>query len=207
MAQSQSFETFQSSMHLSYSQMHDGDGYDLGSLAKIDVQEYPKASTLLGDRLQSSSADWRDVEALAVLAGLGDQDARAKLRAAVDHPDNKIRLRVTRELAQLGEDVDSEKPIIEALAHGRMDSAFSNAIDTAPEHNTERVRQAVLNCALEGAEPEARVNAAALALFLAGLTDDPFDWDHRPFFLRFGSDDPKEVAAAHADLLGQIATP
>jgi len=206
MAQSQFFETFLSSMNLTYSQMHDGEGYDLDALAKIDAVEHPKATTLLGDRLQSSSADWRDVEALAVLAGLGDQDARTKLRAAVDHPDNKIRLRVTRELAQLNEDVDSEKPIVEALAHGRMDSAFSNAIDSAPDHNTERVRRAVLACALDGVEPEACVNAAALALFLAGLTDDPFDWDHRPFFLRFGSDDPKEVAAAHTELLGRIAT-
>ncbi len=31
---------------------------------------------------------------------------------------------------------------------------------------------------------------------MAGLADEPFDWNHRPFFLRFADDSPPADAKA-----------
>ena len=48
--------------------------------------------------------------------------------------------------------------------------------------------------------PTTRVHAAALLMYLCGKTDEPFDWNQRPFFLRFASEDNQELRAAWTEL-------
>ena len=57
--------------------------------------------------------------------------------------------------------------------------------------------------ALNGTEVM-RVHAAALSLFLAGKAKEPFDWDERPFFLRFGSEDRAERLVAYRELQQRV---
>jgi hypothetical protein len=41
-------------------------------------------------------------------------------------------------------------------------------------------------------------------MFLHGQAREPFDWDQRPFFLRFQTEDPAERRAAFRELCGRI---
>ena len=51
---------------------------------------------------------------------------------------------------------------------------------------------------------EAAVNFAALLYYLHGKAESSFDWAHRPFFLRFNTDDRAERMAAYRELCAQI---
>ncbi|HEX2099484.1 MAG TPA: hypothetical protein VHF69_02405, partial [Candidatus Synoicihabitans sp.] len=51
---------------------------------------------------------------------------------------------------------------------------------------------------------EAAVHYAALLLFLHGHAASPFDWDQRPFFLRFNAGDPRERERAFVELCAKI---
>jgi hypothetical protein len=50
----------------------------------------------------------------------------------------------------------------------------------------------------------AAVHFAALLLYLHGLASEPFDWEQRPFFLRFNSDDACDRRAAFVELCQKI---
>lgn len=57
----------------------------------------------------------------------------------------------------------------------------------------------MLDCARLG-DSEMRVNAAAMLLFLGGKASKPFDWEQRPLFLQFGTDNPAELRASWEEL-------
>jgi hypothetical protein len=147
--------------------------------------------------------DWRDVEALAAIAGLGEKSggaaevAREALRARAAEKD-KIGLRAAEALGELGEKVDLEDSIVETLLAMRDDSAFGEALDMAETYPTERVKRALLRCAKE--HSGMGVHCAAMLYFHCGLAKEAFDWDHRPFFLRFGDDDDADRAKAFGEL-------
>jgi len=69
----------------------------------------------------------------------------------------------------------------------------------AAAYPTLAVREALLECALHGAQ-HLRAHAAALALYLAGRAEGTFDWNHRTLFLQFGVDDERTRAAAMREL-------
>ncbi len=75
----------------------------------------------------------------------------------------------------------------------------------AEAHPSAGVRKALLKLALDDGETM-RVHAAALSLYLAGKASVAFDWEHRPFFLRFGEEDRKSHKEAHHELLQRVGT-
>jgi hypothetical protein len=116
------FQRFLDSMVIGYMQWHDGEGYDLETLAALSPEERASAETVL-------------------------------------------------------------------ITH----------LDLAEGHPTPRVKRALLDCARLGA-PTTRVNAAALLMYLCGKAEEPFDWNQRPFFLRFQTEDNQELRAAWMEL-------
>jgi hypothetical protein len=61
----------------------------------------------------------------------------------------------------------------------------------------------VIDALLRGAvhrEGEVAVHFAALLFYLHGKSKEPFDWEHRPFFLRFHTDNPEERKAVFQEL-------
>ncbi len=203
---SSEYERFLASQRLTHEQFMSGEGYDLEALSGIPLIEHPLATRTLIARCKSATADWRDVEALGVMARQGVPTALDTLHAALNHPKHELRLQAAKQLEALGEPTDWDKQIVDAIARHHFDTAFSRALDLAAEHPSDAVRQAVLDCALNGADAESRVNAAAMALYLAGKSDSPFDWDQRPFFLRFGEDDRTEIQAAWRELRDRISS-
>lgn len=202
---SAAYEKFLASQYLTREQVMDGEGYDLDALGQIEVGEYALATRGLISRYRASTADWRDVEALGVMAGAGVPMAISILQEALEHRDPILRLQAATQLDGLGVPVDWDQPLVAAIPSGMLDSGFSRALDLAEEHPSDQVRQALLTCARHGKEPEARVNAAAMVLFLAGKAVSASDWDHRPFLLRFGEDNPREVESAWRELCDRVA--
>jgi hypothetical protein len=194
--QSDAYTRFLSSMQVDYEKWHDGVGYDLDALAQIHGDEQRRIELLLTERMESAP-DWRDIEALKAI---GTPTAMQAIRKALKSHAPEVRLHAAEQLEEAGEDVDLEQHIIDGLHEDMTTGAASKALDLAAEHPTPRVRKALLDVALDSKDSTVRVNAAALAMYLAGKAKEPFDWDHRPFFLRFGEEDRAARLAAWKEL-------
>lgn len=194
--QSAAFTRFLSSMQIDYEKWHDGVGYDLDALAQIHGEEQRRIEAMLIERMDSTP-NWRDIEALKAI---GTPTAMQAIRKALKSQAPDIRLHAAEQLRDAGEDVDIEQHIINGLQQDMTSGAASKALDLAAEHPTARIRKALLDAALDGKDSTVRVNAAALAMYLAGKSKEPFDWDHRPFFLRFGEKDREARLAVWKEL-------
>jgi hypothetical protein len=194
--QSEAFTRFLSSMQIDYEKWHDGVGYDLDALVQIHGEEQRHIEALLTDRMESTP-DWRDIEALKAI---GTPTAMQTIRKALKNHKPDIRLHAAEQLKDAGEDLDIEQYIIDGLQQDMTTGATSKALDLAAEHPTPRIRKALLDAALDSKDSTVRVNAAALAMYLAGKAKEAFDWDHRPFFLRFGDEDRDARFAAWKEL-------
>lgn len=196
MAHSSAYDRFIASMTITQEMWHDGIGYDLDSLSESSPDELMS----LVQRMKECG-DWRDVEALGQIAMMKD-DTLAK--AATDalkaraKSNDEIGLRATEALGELGEKVDMEDSIVKTLLRMKNDAAFSEALDLCEAYPTQRVKEALLKCAKE--HSGMGVHCAAMLYFHAGLAKEAFDWDHRPFFLRFGDDDAEDRARAFKEL-------
>ena len=179
---------FEKSMNIGLEQWREGTGYDLDALAQMTPVERARIERLLIRNL-ADRGDWRDVDALAALGTPAAMEAVMKARR---HSDPAICSHaVSYFLDRDPVDTELENDVIRAIRLG--------AIDLAQRCPTLPVKQALLEVALSG-EAVIRVNAAALLLYLCGKATEPFDWSQRPFFLRFGEDDPGEVQAAGEEL-------
>jgi hypothetical protein len=185
-------QRFIDSMSLTLDEAREGVGYDLTALQGLSNPEAAQILDLLNERLETSWAGWRDVEALAAL---DIPPARMALKRLASHPSAEVRLRAARMLDEKDSGGATEREIVRLLDDPDTDIGAAALIDRAEEHNTPEVRAALLRCALDGA-PDLRVHAAALALFFAGGAEEAFDWNHRPLFLEFGEESrPVRVAA------------
>jgi len=192
---------FTASMVMDFDKWHDGIGYDLDALKMCGESERESILAMLVGRLRSGSDEWRDVEALEFLGGSKAMDA---IRAAMKRGSAEIRVRAAEALARMGEKEHLEEQILRALDLAGSFDGLSATLDAAAECPTPRVKAKLLETAVESADSTVRVNAAGLVLYLAGKAKEPFDWDHRPLFLRFGEEDRNERMAAYRELCRRI---
>lgn len=196
---SEAYNSFVASMRITVEDWREGKGYDLNALDHVSEAERQDLVNVLAEELRDNP-DWRQAEALAAI---GTPAAVRVLRTAMQTANPELRIHIAGELAALGEPADLESAIIEALRNTTLSSGFSYAIDTAAEHPTPRIRETLLDVSLNG-DAERRIHCAALALYLGGQADEPFDWNHRPFFLRFGDEDPKVRMDAYKELCERL---
>jgi len=190
-------DRFQSSMVMDYEKWHDGIGYDLAALAEATPSERDAIERLLLDR---GTRDWRDVEALALL---DTPAARAALREALSSGDAEIRLAVTRHAPALIGEAQRAASLVQALKSAGPFAGLTQVLDEAEQFHPPEVVEALLQGTLER-EGDVAVHLAALLLFLHGKADEPFDMEHRPFFLRFNTDDRAKREAAFRELCGRV---
>lgn len=192
-------ERFLSSMVMDFDKWHDGTGWDLDALEQVPPDKLPTIESAL---LARRPFDWRDIEALAQI---DSPKARAAVLAAVDDPDAAVR-RTARAYVP-AEAVDPkrrEQHLIQALKNSDLHGGLSQAIDEAAEFHPPAVIKLLIRGALRRPGPAA-VHFAALLYFLHGKSEEPFDWDHRPFFLRFdGSAERPAHLAAFRELCATI---
>ena len=198
MANTPAFLRFLASMTITREMWHDGIGYDTEALRGATPEEL----AALVPRL-AACADWRDVEALREIAKIGNnasaQPARAALRARAEGQDD-IAMRAQDALRELGEPCkDQEQSIIEALNRMTEDAAFDRALDQSEDYpDSAAIKWALLRGARE--HPARGAHCAAMLCFHCGLASEAFDWDHRPFFLRFNPDDTADRMKAFEEL-------
>src|SRR6185503_4807588 len=124
-------------------------------------------------------------------------------RRASRNASPETRLYAAEQLLKLDEPANLESAIIEALRKTSLFGGLSEALDMAEEHPSARIQETLLDLALNGTE-EQRIHCAALALYLGGKADEAFDWNHRPFFLRFGDNDRNIQIEAYKELCSRL---
>lgn len=186
-------DRFRASMVIDYEKWHDGIGYDLTAIAAAKAEERATLETLL---LGRGMQDWRDVEALAAL---GTPRAERALAEAIHHPEPEIRAAVLRYAPALVSDPQREEAILRGLREARIYRGLSATLSLVEAYHPPAVRAAVLRGALER-EGEVAVHLAAMAAYLYGKAESPFDWQQRGRFLRFRDEEPAARRAAYLEL-------
>src|SRR6185369_7092425 len=130
---------------------------------------------------------WRDVEVFEIA---GTAEAESALTRALDHGPPEARLHAMEALAEQGKLPDVDERLSRLLDRVSAFDGLDPALRMAEQHRGPKVRMALLRGARD--RPEVAVHYAALLYYFAGLAKEEFDWDHRPFFLRFGEDNPRE---------------
>jgi hypothetical protein len=102
-----------------------------------------------------------------------------------------VRQEAQRHLPQKTDPADRERLLVQSLKQDALFAGLGNAIDEAAEFHPPAVVDALFQGALNR-DGEAAVNFAALLFYIHGKADDPFDWNQRPFFLRFNTADRAE---------------
>ncbi|MEZ5894546.1 MAG: hypothetical protein R3C58_15540 [Parvularculaceae bacterium] len=188
---------FRDSMIMDYDKWHDGIGYDLDAIAEAGPSERAAIEAMV---IAHQPRDWRDVEALAAL---DTPAARAALIEAADGADAQTRMAVARHAPRLMSDKKRAASLVRAIETTAPFEGLAAILDEAENFHPPEVITALLRAA-RGGDGEAAVNIAALLLYLHGRAESAFDWDQRPFFLRFNTDDRAQRDAAYRDLCAMI---
>lgn len=176
---------FVESMSLDHDRWRDGIGYDLEALRAATPQERAQIEALLVNRPVS---DWREVEALAAL---DTPVTRARLRAALAEGDPEITTAITRFAPSLASGDERTAVLVEALKSATAFGGLTETLDQIEAFHPPEVLDALWLGVLTR-DGETAVHLAAMLLFLYGEADEAFDWNHRPFFLEFHTEDAGE---------------
>lgn len=176
---------------MNYERWHDGVGYDLAALD--EMMEGDKDSTV--DMLISNLDEpWRIFEALEYA---NTPKALAVIKEALRHQSLGVRIAASR--FAKGVDTDRERVLIDALERADFYEGLSQALDQVETFHPPGVVDALLRGLLKRGDSGA-VNFAGMVLYIYGKADSTFDWDRRPLFLRFGTEDLKEREQAFLEI-------
>lgn len=191
-------QQFAASMTIDYEKWREGEGYALELLPQMTEAERRIVERELIQKLDRDG-NWRDLEGLAAL---NTQSARAAIDAARSHPDREVRAYAVQRALENGNLPPelAEAAVIRVVEDAASMSTLSQALHLAESCPTPEVRRAVLDRARTG-DSTTRVHMAALLYYLCGKSEEPFDWNHRPYFLRFGDhNDQADFRAAWQEL-------
>jgi len=188
---------FERSVAIDYEKPQDCPGYDLGALAAATPSERRAIEVILVERGIKHS---RDVEALAALRmPLAD----AVLTAAIRHPDPEIRLAVMRYAWRLIPQTQRAASLVRTLKTASPYGGLCEALDEAADFHPKEVVEALFDGALYR-DGESAIHFAALLMFVHGKASSPFDWNQRPFFLRFNTPHQDQREAVFVELCEKI---
>jgi hypothetical protein len=188
---------FERSMVVDYEKWHDGVGYDMDALNASTGKERSEIEWMILDR---GAKDWRDVEALAAL---GTPAAVQILKEAMRSADPEIRMAVTRYASRIVPDAARVRSLVRALQTATLYAGLSQALDEAEQFHPKEVVEELLRGVLQR-DGETAVLFAAMLMYIHGKAACAFDFDHRPFFLRFNTVVQTDREAAFHELCGQI---
>jgi hypothetical protein len=151
--------------------------------------------------LAQQPLDWRDVEALAQI---DSPAARAAVLAATTGANVDVRREAMRNVpADAIDPAVREAQLLADLQGNDVFGGLSQAIDEAAEFHPPAVVSALLHAVLHQPGQKA-ILFAALLYYIHGKADTPFDWDQRPFFLRFAGDTRTGHEAAFRELCANV---
>jgi hypothetical protein len=189
MSRSKAWEQFHKSTNIGYDAWHDGTGYDLDAFSQMTSEEKELVSHELCEK---SHLDWREMDVLRIHGGSASFN---KLRDVLASGTIEERAYALRNLVDMGK-MSGSVPDVQ-LAHV-LDAingleGLTQALQIAQEHAGPVSNAALLRGARD--RPTVAVHYAGMICFLAGVTDDVFDWNLRPLFLKLGEDNPERLDA------------
>lgn len=187
---------FLASMEIDFEKWHDGIGYNLTALDEMTKTDQDKIVEMLSTNLNDP---WRTFE---VLQHVNTPKALAIINNALTHPSLQVRIAASR--FAKGADKERERVLIEALRKSDIYSGLSQALDQVETFHPQGIVEALLLGLLTRGDSGA-VNFAGMLLFIHGKADSSFDWDRRPLFLRFDTNDIKERIEAFVEICGIIS--
>jgi hypothetical protein len=190
-------ERFLSSMIVDLEKWRDGIGYDLEAIAEASGNDREKIQAAV---IRHEPRGWQDIEAMAAL---DTPVSRQAIRSSRDSRDAEVRAAVLR----FGKALLSEDERTELLVEGLETAEFYGGLTQFLAHAETWHPAPVIDALFRGAshrEGEIAVHFAAMLMYLHGKADEAFDWAHRPFFLRFHTEDPAEREAAFRELCERV---
>jgi hypothetical protein len=187
---------FLDAMPMDAAKWRDGVGHDLAALAEASPAERTAIEAMLLARPRS----WREVEALAALDTPGSRQA---LRQSLQHADPGVRLAVTRYAPRLASEADRTAALVMALEQTDFYGGLTQALEEAATWHPAAVQDALWR-GLTQRTGDVAVHFAALLCWIHGAAKEPFDWDQRPWFLRFNTDDAEERQTLAQELAGKL---
>jgi hypothetical protein len=184
-------------MVMDYEKWHDGIGYEIELLSELSEEELESVEQTL---IQHQPRDWRDIEALAQI---DSPAARAEVEKALKSSDPSVRQTAMDYAADQVDPAERERLLIKSLKNDVIYGGLTQSIDEVPDFHPPAVVDALFRGALRR-EGGVAVHFAALLMFLHGKAKEPFDWDHRPFFLRFNTEDRKDRRAVFRELCEKV---
>ena len=196
---SEEYQRFLDSMKLDYAKWHDGVGYDLDALRKLSPEEQNKVENILIER---GVNDWRDIDALAEI---GSEKALSALKNALQSDTYEVRIRAIERLSEKGiiSEREIETLLVETIPLVSILNGQTFTLRLAEKYPTPAVKRVLLWCTLHGND-DIRVHAAALIYYLYGIAASSFDWDYRPFYLRFNDENISNRKLAYEELCKEI---
>lgn len=184
-------EKFRSSMNLDYDKWREGIGYDLEVIA--DATEKEKAEILA---MVVPPKGWREVEALVAL----DTDAaRAELKTALKSGNEEVRAAVLKRAPSTATGDERLTTLVKGLEEGVFYGGLSSVLGQIEDYHPPEVINALFR-GLFQREGGVATHFAAMLAYLHDKADSSFDWDHRPLFLKFNTEDRAARQAAFAEL-------
>jgi hypothetical protein len=150
--------------------------------------------------LNRGVSDWRDVEALAALQTEG---AKRALKQAMISGKAEVRAAVIRHSPKLVSEDDKIAFLIEALRTAQFYAGLSQALDQVASFHPPEVVNALFEGALQR-RGDVAIHFAAMILFIHGKAKMAFDWEHRPFCLRFGDSSKTERETVFRELCDRV---
>lgn len=190
-------ERFRQSMVCNYDRWHDGIGYDLDLIAAASPGERVEIEDLLVSRPVEG---WRDVEALAAL---DTPRARVLLRQALRSRNHEVAMAVARHAPGLVPADERSATLVAALEGAEFYGGLTQALAQVEDFHPPEIVDALFRGALVR-DGGTAVHFAAMLMFLHGKAKTSFDWDQRPFFLRFNTDCRPEREAAFGELCAKV---
>jgi hypothetical protein len=192
------YARFRASTEIDYEKWHDGVPYDLEALGELAGSDRDAVEAWLIGR---EPWDWRDIQALAALDSAG---AREALRRAAASPSAEIRVAVLNHAPHLVPDAERAASLVRALEEAEFYGGLTAALDQVAAFHPPEVIAALWRGARHR-EGEVACHLAAMLLCVGGLTYEAFDWEHRPFLLRFNTPNEAEREAACQELRERLA--
>jgi hypothetical protein len=196
---------FRESMKIDFDAWKEGTPYDIAALREITPEE---RDHITDELCAKSSLDWRDVEALRVLA---TPKAISRVgHAALTQTDGAGIEAFMDDIAREGWTPEIETRFIDKLERAM---SFTGALDRLYEIATEHPSPAVLKQLMRNAriasDPTVRYSTGGFLLELTGHVDTryTFDPEIRPHLLALNSEDYKTYKAAVAWLEQKVANP
>jgi len=191
------FDRFLRGMDLSNENWREGVGYDLTMLKTAGPHELAQIEDFLVSR---PVYDWRDVQALATL---DSPRARALLRRTLSGRDHTLAAAVRDHAPGLVSEKEQTKTLVAALTRPQSDLGTIQVLFQVEQFHPPDVVDALFRGVL-ACDGKTAVHFAAMLMYVRGKAKSSFDWDQRPFFLKFNTEIPSERETAFRELCEKL---